>query len=44
MITSWNLICENCKKSFSTAYPESDKCPYCETAAIISMNTATIWK
>lgn len=37
MITSWTLICEQCKRQFSTAFPESDNCPYCNYAAIKSM-------
>ena len=37
MITSWNLICDKCYKPFSTAFPESDRCPFCGKSAIESM-------
>lgn len=44
MITSWNLICDKCYKSFNTAFPESDKCPYCGEPAINSMSKRVEYK
>ncbi len=29
MITAWHILCDNCRKTWQTAYIEEDACPYC---------------
>lgn len=44
MITSWNLICEGCHKSFSITEPERERCPYCGKLAFESMVLNRKWE